>query len=81
MKVALIVGVVLFYGVIGIYRLLWLYKTTEVNPLKLKNDGSIQSINKQVFVLLIVLDLIVVLMFCLGKQQLSIYIANIIFRK
>ena len=68
MKILLVVGVALFYGVIGVYRLLWLYKKTGVNPLKLKNDGSIQSINKQVFALLIVLDLIVVVLFCLGNR-------------
>jgi len=68
MKILLVVGVALFYGVIGVYRLLWLYKKTGVNPLKLKNDGSLQSINKQVFALLIVLDLIVVVLFCLGNQ-------------
>lgn len=67
MKIALIVGVALFYGVIGVYRLLWLYKKTGVNPLKLKNDGSIQSINKQVFALLILLDLLVVILYCLGN--------------
>ena len=68
MKILLVVGVALFYGVIGVYRLLWLYKKTGINPLKLKNDGSIQSINKQVFALLIVLDLIVVVLFCLGDS-------------
>lgn len=67
MKIALIVGVAVFYGVVGIYRLLWLYKKTGINPLKLKNDGSIQSINKKVFALLIVLDLLVVILFCLGN--------------
>lgn len=68
MKIALIIGVAVFYGVVGIYRLLWLYKKTGVNPLKLKNDGSIQSINKQIFVLLIILDLFVVILFCLGDS-------------
>lgn len=68
MKIALIIGVAVFYGVVGIYRLLWLYKKTGVNPLKLKNDGSIQSINKQVFALLILFDLLVVILFCLGNS-------------
>jgi len=68
MKIALVVGVALFYGVVGVYRLLWLYKKTGINPLKLKSDGSIQSINKKVFALLIVLDLIVVILFCLGNE-------------
>ena len=67
MKILLIIGVALFYGAIGVYRLLWLYKKTGVNPLKLKNDGSIQSINKQVFALLILFDLLVVILFCLGS--------------
>ena len=56
MKIVLIIGVALFYGVIGVYRLLWLYKKTGINPLKLKSDGSIQSINKQVFAMLILFD-------------------------
>ena len=68
MKIALIIGIAVFYGVVGIYRLLWLYKKTGINPLKLKNDGSIQSINKQIFVLLIILDLLVVILFCLGDS-------------
>ncbi|MGC6438267.1 MAG: methyltransferase family protein [Flavobacteriaceae bacterium] len=68
MKILLIIGVALFYGVIGVYRLLWLYKKTGVNPLKLKSDGSIQSINKQVFALLILFDLLVVILFCLGNS-------------
>lgn len=68
MKILLIVGVALFYGVIGVYRLLWLYKKTDINPLKLKSDDSIQSINKQVFALLILLDLLVVILFCLGNS-------------
>ena len=68
MKIILVIAVILFYGVTGVYRMAWSYVKTGVNPLKIKTKDSIQSVNKQLFLVILVLNLIIIGLYCFSDQ-------------
>ena len=49
MKYLVLISVLLFYGLVIIFRSYLLYKQTGINPMKLKNDDSAQGFGAKVF--------------------------------